>query len=298
MHSDRKSSSSTSERRRKTVRKPGFSRTAVLRVAGIAILLVLAAGLALALMRRNAPAPALNRFAGDPQGIVNDPCRESPDAENLSIDETTTRMLHRDFGQQCRYYADDQRLLQSGQSVRVVFFGDSIAESWGTANPGMFESGTINRGIGGQTTAQMLVRYRQDVIELRPKAVHITAGINDLAGNTGPQSLASLEGRFRTMAELARANGIAVVFASILPVGHFTGSASTADPRPAIETINAWLATYARDNGFGFVDYHGALVGSDGAMKQDLTQDGVHPNAEGFALMSPLAEQAIARAIR
>jgi lysophospholipase L1-like esterase len=190
---------------------------------------------------------------------------------------------------------------------RVVFFGDSITDNWSKPEYGGFFPGRryVNRGIGGQTTGQMLGRFRQDVIALGARVVVLLAGTNDLAGNAGPVTPEMIESNLANMAELARAHGIKVVLATLLPVCDCKQSPSgthvvrTGDrPPEAIVALNRWIADYARKNGSVLLDYHRALAGSDGAFKSELTFDGLHPNQAGYTVMAPLAEKAIAAALR
>lgn len=181
---------------------------------------------------------------------------------------------------------------------RVVFMGDSITDIWGRS-VGEFFPGKpyINRGISGQTTPQMLIRFRPDVIALKPKAVVINAGINDIAGNTGPTTLAAIEDNLMSMCDLARFNGIRVVLASVTPAKAF-GWRKGVDPRQEIRDLNTWMKSYSAKNGIVFLDYYSALVDSDGGMREGLSSDGVHPTAAGYAIMGPLAEKAIHQALR
>ena len=181
-------------------------------------------------------------------------------------------------------------------ATQVVFMGDSITELWGQQP---FISGNAHyagRGIGGQTTLQMLVRFRSDVISLKPKLVHIMAGTNDVAGNNGPESDTDIEGAIQSMVELALANHIKVVLASIPPAAEF-GWHPGLNPAPRIREINEWLKSYATRAGVTYVDYWPALATPSGALKSTLSGDGVHPNAEGFKAMQPLAETAIHAAL-
>jgi lysophospholipase L1-like esterase len=205
-----------------------------------------------------------------------------------------------DFGELARYRAANAKLTPpaAGEN-RVVFLGDSITDGWLLT---AFFPGKpyVNRGIGGQTTAQMLVRFRQDVIALRPKVVVILAGTNDIAGNTGPVSLAEIEDNFASMAELARAHGIRVVFSSVIPVHNYTpASAITFPLRPPaqIVALNRWLKDYAAANGGVYLDYFAAMIDEHGLLRRELAGDGLHPTKAGFAIMAPLAEQAIDRAL-
>ncbi|MFV0622475.1 SGNH/GDSL hydrolase family protein [Sphingomonas sp. ac-8] len=233
--------------------------------------------------------------ADDPGGIVADPCPTHPKAaDGSSRDLTKLRMFTRDFGQLCRYRAENEAA--RAQPVRVVFLGDSITDGWIGADPDLFTGGVVDRGIGGQTTPQMLVRFRQDVVALNPKAVHIMAGTNDIAGNTGASTMATVQGNIQSMAELARAHGIKVILASIPPAAAFPWSPGK-DPAPQIAEMNAWLARYAAAEGFTYVDYHRVLATPDGAMKPGLARDGVHPTPAGYAAMRPLALAAIRRTL-
>jgi len=185
---------------------------------------------------------------------------------------------------------------------RVVFMGDSITDLWVQPRFGGFFPGKpyIGRGISGQTTPQMLVRFRADVIALRPLVVVILAGTNDLAGNTGPITLEETEGNLASMAELARANGIRVVLSSVMPVSNY-GHDREGKPvdmrikRPPdkILELNAWIKKFAAANDHVYLDYFFAMVNEHGLLKKELSEDGLHPNAAGYAVMAPLAERAI-----
>jgi lysophospholipase L1-like esterase len=182
----------------------------------------------------------------------------------------------------------------------VVFFGDSITDIWhlGEYFPG---KPYINRGIGGQTTPQMLIRFRQDVIDLHPKVVVILAGTNDIAGNTGPMRLEDIEANYASMAELARANQIRVVFSSVLPVHNYTPESQNlfaGRPPEKILALNRWLRDYVTAHpDCTYLDYFSAMIDDSGRMKRDLAEDGLHPNASGYKTMAPLAEKAIARSL-
>jgi lysophospholipase L1-like esterase len=182
---------------------------------------------------------------------------------------------------------------------RVVFLGDSITDNWRLAEyfPG---KPYINRGISGQTTSQMLVRFQQDVVGLHPKAVVILAGTNDIAGNTGPMRLEDIEANYASLEELARANGIKVIFSSVLPVHNYTPESQGffADRSPAkILELNGWLTGYCAAHGCIYLDYFRAMVDDKGLLKKGLAEDGLHPNQEGHKLMAPLAEEAIVKAL-
>jgi peptidyl-dipeptidase Dcp len=197
-----------------------------------------------------------------------------------------------DWAQLARYRTADEAM-PAMVDGRVVFFGDSITDAW-TANGGKFFPGKpyINRGISGQTTPQMLVRFRQDVVDLHPDSVVILAGTNDIAGNTGPSSLVMIEDNLRSMAEIAKANGIRVILASVLPAADYPWRRGL-EPAPKIRDLNAWIKSYCAQTGLTYLDYYTAMAAPNGGMKPGISLDGVHPNAAGYAIMEPLAEQAI-----
>jgi lysophospholipase L1-like esterase len=205
-----------------------------------------------------------------------------------------------DFGELGRYRRANARLAPPAAGEdRVVFLGDSITDAWrlDTSFPG---KPYINRGIGGQTTAQMLVRFRQDVIALRPKVVIILAGTNDIAGNTGPTSIEDIEANFTSMLELARVHGIAVVLSSIVPVHGYTPESDLTFPlRPPekIAELNRWLKNTCAAGGHVYLDYFTAMIDDKGFLKLGLGQDGLHPNQSGYAIMTPLAAAAIEKAL-
>lgn len=227
-----------------------------------------------------------------PGGIVADPCAPEIAQAMRGQDWRAT-----DWAQLCRYSADNRHLLTNKAPVRVVFMGDSITQGWIDQDPSLFTNGNVDRGISGQTTPQMLVRFRQDVIALRPQVVHIMAGTNDIAGNTGPTTLDAAEGNIRSMAELARAHGITVIIGSALPADRFDWSPDRR-PAPLIAELNARLKRYAAANGIGYTDYYAALVNADGGMDPVNAADGVHPSKAGYAIMRPIADRAIAAALR
>ena len=181
---------------------------------------------------------------------------------------------------------------------RVVFMGNSITDSWARYFPQMFPGKPyIGRGISGQTTPQMLVRFRQDVIALKPAVVVILAGTNDIAGNTGPSTLEMIEDNLMSMTELARANGIRVVLSSVLPVYDYPWRQGL-QPAAKIVALNAWMKSYAARVGAVYLDYHTEMADERQGLKADLTRDGVHPTEAGYLVMAPLADKAIAEALR
>lgn len=198
------------------------------------------------------------------------------------------------------HYARANRALRppaAGES-RVVFLGDSITQSWGDLQPDYFaRADRINRGISGQTTPQMLLRFRQDVLALKPAVVHILAGTNDIAGNAGPMDLEAIEDNLASMIDLARANHIRVVVGSVLPATDYPWRPGL-NPGPKILALNDWLERYARERNLILVDYYSALTDGKLGMRPSFAPDGVHPSLEGYQVMRPLAEAGIAAALR
>jgi lysophospholipase L1-like esterase len=212
----------------------------------------------------------------------------------------------RDWAEMARYRDANKTLPAPASSeARVVFMGDSITDAWQQPRYGGFFPGKpyVDRGISGQTTPQMLVRFRRDVIDLRPKAVVILAGTNDIAGNTGPMSNEEIQGNLSSMSDLAHAHNIKVVLASITPVSEYhvrpaTAPQTTTRPMDRIKAMNEWLKSYAASHGDIYLDYFSAMIDDKGLMRAELTEDDLHPNAKGYAIMGPLAEAAIARALK
>jgi lysophospholipase L1-like esterase len=205
-----------------------------------------------------------------------------------------------DYGQLARYRDADAALkLPAPGENRVVFFGDSITDIWklDESFPG---KPYVNRGIGGQTTSQMLVRFRQDVINLQPKIVVILAGTNDIAGNSGPISNEDIEANYASLAELARAHNMRVIFSSVLPVHNYTPKSLdffAQRPMDRILALNNWLKDYCAANNLIYLDYFPAMIDDKGLLKRDLADDGLHPNKAGFAVLTPMAEKAIEKAL-
>ena len=213
----------------------------------------------------------------------------------------------RDWANLARY-RDANRTLAAAPAdgaARVVFMGDSITDSWPQPRFGDFFTGKpyVGRGISGQTTPQMLVRFRPDVIDLKPKVVVILAGTNDIAGNTGPMTNEEIQGNLTSMAELAKATGIRTVLSSILPVSAYHTvpngvPQTTARPMDRIRTLNDWMRKYAAAERHVYLDYFSAMVDDKGLLREELSGDDLHPNAKGYAVMAPLAEAAILQALR
>lgn len=181
---------------------------------------------------------------------------------------------------------------------RVVFYGNSITEGWARYFESMFPGKPyVGRGISGQTTPQMLVRFRQDVIDLEPAVVVILAGTNDIAGNTGPATQEMIAGNLMSMVELAKANGIRVVLSSVLPAYDY-GWRPGRHPAPKIVALNQWIRGYAAANDIAYVDYHAAMADDRQGLRSELSGDGVHPNEAGYRIMAPLVERGIAEALQ
>lgn len=221
-----------------------------------------------------------------------------PPEDMAAYQKMQAEQVKTDWAALCYFRADNAALAaQPVPAGRVVFMGDSITQLWGLAAPQDFGPARVNRGISGQTTPQMLLRFKQDVLALRPKAVHILAGVNDIAGNTGPTTLEDLENNIASMVELAKAHGVQVILATPLPAGKFTW-APKLTPGPQVAQYADWVRRYAAAQGLVLADYYPALATPDGALKSELSPDGVHPNKDGYALMKPITQAAIAEALR
>jgi lysophospholipase L1-like esterase len=206
-----------------------------------------------------------------------------------------------DYGNLARYAADNQQVpAPAAGEERVVFMGDSITDGWGRNVKVPFFPGKpyINRGISGQTTAQMLLRFYPDVVALKPKAVVFLAGTNDIGGNLGPVTLESIEDNLAAMSDIARANGIKVVLASLTPVCDYHRPQTAQRPPEKIIALNHWIKDYCAHNHFVYLDYFSATVDDKGFFKAEITNDGLHPNEAGYAIMAPLAQTAIDQALK
>ncbi len=240
------------------------------------------------------------------------PAQSPPTAAAASCPEMATALTAllgrdtrmRDWAEMARYREANKTLAAPTRTdARVVFMGDSITDGWQQPRYGGFFPGKpyVDRGISGQTTPQMLVRFRRDVVDLQPKAVVILAGTNDIAGNTGPMTNEEIQGNFASMSDLAHAHNIKVVFSSITPVGeyHVRGvPQTTTRPMERIKAMNDWMKSYAASHGDVYLDYFSAMIDDKGLMRAELTEDDLHPNAKGYAVMAPLAEAAIAKALK
>ncbi len=237
-----------------------------------------------------------------PSPSPTDPCAEIK-AQAARFDARL-----KDWPQLARYRdANTKTTAPAKTEDRVVFMGDSITDSWQAPKFGGFFPGKpyIDRGISGQTTPQMLIRFRPDVIALRPRVVVILAGTNDIAGNTGPMTLEMIEDNLTSMFDLAHANGIRVVFASLLPISDYEKNKdgqpiirSKQRPPEQIKALNEWMKKYATVHGGIYLDYFSAMADEKGFLKEELSEDGLHPNQKGYDIMAPLAEQAISAALK
>jgi lysophospholipase L1-like esterase len=248
-----------------------------------------------------APPPA----AGSPPAAgANASC---PEVATVLIALMRADARMRDWAEMARYREANRTLLApAAGDARVVFMGDSITDGWQQPRYGGFFPGKpyVDRGISGQTTPQMLLRFRRDVVDLQPKAVVILAGTNDIAGNTGVMTNEEIQGNLASMSELAHVHNIKVVMSSVTPVSeyHVTNPRfapqTTARPMERIKALNEWMKSYAAAHGDVYLDFFTAMIDDKGLMRAELTEDDLHPNAKGYAIMAPLAEAAIARALQ
>lgn len=245
---------------------------------------------AAALLLLPLPAFAQATPAEPAAGMSDQPCPASTAGQWALADS----VLKADWPWLCRYRGDN-RAYDARNPAKVVFIGDSITEGWAKTDPALFTGGTVGRGLSGQTSPQILLRFYQDVIALHPRVVHIMIGTNDIAGNTGPSSPEMYTNHVAAMVDLARANGIAVVLGSVLPAAKFPWKPQLS-PAAQVVALNAWLKDFAAQRGAVFADYHAALANAEGGIDRDLAPDGIHPNAKGYAVMEPIAKAAIAQA--
>jgi lysophospholipase L1-like esterase len=240
------------------------------------------------------------------------PATTTPDVPDVCA-ETKAQVVQlqnrlKDWPALGRYHDENLKVaLPTKGERRVVFMGDSITDSWDNPKFGGFFPGQpyINRGISGQTTSQMLIRFRAEVIALKPRVVVILAGTNDIAGNTGPMSLEAIEDNLMSMAELARMARIRVVLSSVLPISDYDQTKegkplirSSQRPPERIRALNDWMRKYAAETGAVYLDYYSAMIDDKGFLKEDLSEDGLHPNQKGYDIMAPLAERAINSALK
>lgn len=280
--------------------------------ASLSFILTIALTSSVAAAQSPPPATSSTTEAPESVGVMDNPCAallpppETPAGPALRRRSSQTAIaaatkaweeqrMRYDFGGLCRYHEANAKL-PAATDHRVVFMGDSITQAWIDADPTLFTNDVIDRGISGQTTPQMLLRFRADVIDLHPAVVHILAGTNDIAGNTGPTSLEAIENNIKSMAELARANHIRVILASLTPAAGYPWRPSIQPVEP-IRALNAWIKAYAEQNGLVYVDYFSPLDDGHRGFIAKLAIDGVHPNADGYVVMDKLARQAIKEAL-
>jgi len=240
------------------------------------------------------PCPAMPVVGPDRMALIVEPkphITKTP-AASESDRVNYVRWSNLDPNGVCRYREENRALLPATDR-RVIFLGDSITESWKPSAPALFTHDVLNRGISGQTTTQMLARFRTDVIDLHPAVVHIMGGINDIHT---PAGTALTRSNIESMSELARAHGITVILGAVTPSSFFQGSPGFV-PGPHIVWLNQRLREYAHKNGLIYVDYHSPLLDAKLGIKDGLSNDGLHPNRLGFEAMTPLARDAIDRAL-
>jgi lysophospholipase L1-like esterase len=249
--------------------------------------------------------PVPQAAAPQPTTSQSAPSATCPEMATVLTTLMNNDVRRRDWAELARY-REANRSLKAARSdeARVVFMGDSITDAWQQERYGGFFPGKsyVDRGISGQTTPQMLIRFRPDVLELKPKVVVILAGTNDIAANTGPMTNEEIQGNLASMSELAHAHKVRVVFASVTPVSayHLAPPAvppqTTRRPMERIRALNDWMKSYASEHGDVYLDYFSAMTDQSGLLRAELSEDDLHPNAKGYAIMGPLAEAAIARA--
>jgi len=218
-----------------------------------------------------------------------------PDVSSFLASERTRSQS--DWADLARYAQENAVIAASRRSVDAVFIGDSITQMWPFASAGLFGESVVSRGIGGQVTPQILLRFYADVVALKPKVVHILAGINDVTGQDGPNSLGDYKNHMRAMVDLARANDIVPLIASILPTARYD---LMPDLKPAGRVIglNTWLKELCAETGAHFIDYFEDMRNSDDGMDRTISNDGLHPNRDGYLIMTRRAREALAGALR
>jgi lysophospholipase L1-like esterase len=230
----------------------------------------------MAMLEDAAPDPAIYAPLRDPAQVA---ARAAADAE----------LRQKDWANLGRYQVANAEITGAGVRPAVVFMGDSISEFWPLGDSGFFTPGRVGRGISGQTTPQILVRFHPDVVALKPRAVHLLCGGNDIAGNTGPTTPGRIQGHIAAMVQLAQANDVRVLLGSLTPADGFPW-APDGDPKPWIAEMNAWLRSFAAARGATFLDYWTPLADEAGGLRKDFSHDGVHPNRRGYAAMRRILE--------
>jgi lysophospholipase L1-like esterase len=219
-------------------------------------------------------------------------------AQQDAIKKAEEERFHNDWANLARFRDENIKIgLPASGEKRVVFMGNSITEGWSRLDSGFFSGKPyINRGISGQTTPQMLLRFRPDAINLKPAVIVILAGINDIAGNTGPSTPEMIEDNLASMVELAKVHGVSVVLSSVLPAYDFPWRPGM-QPAEKVVQLNIWIKKFAENNGCVYLDYFSPMADERHGLKAELTVDGVHPNLAGYKVMEPLAESAILKAL-
>lgn len=207
--------------------------------------------------------------------------------------------LNNDWANLARFKDDNKKIgLPALREKRVVFMGNSITEGWSRLDPDFFSGKPyVNRGISGQTTPQMLIRFRPDAVNLRPSVIVILAGINDIAGNTGPSTLEMIEDNIASMVDIAKSNRIAVVLSSVLPAFDFPWRPGM-QPAEKVVQLNSWIKNFAKKRACIYLDYFTPMADNRNGLRKELTTDGVHPNLAGYKVMEPLVEAAIQKALK
>jgi lysophospholipase L1-like esterase len=251
------------------------------------------AALQAALLACALPAAQAAAVAEPAKSATGDAAARAAAAAAAADEAIVIERLKNDWAELRRYRTDDEALhWKAADPERVVLLGDSITDGW-PKDAALWDPHFVNRGISGQTTPQMLVRLRPDVIELGARTLVLLAGTNDIAGNTGPATDEEIEGNIASIAELAHAHGIRVVLCSILPVKAYPWSPALR-PAKRVLAVNAWIRAYAAKNGFTYVDYHTPMKDDEDGLPGKFADDGVHPNAAGYAVMRKLLGEALA----
>ncbi len=241
-----------------------------------------------------------NRVEPANRGMEDQPC-PPPESHTLYVARTVLLTIAgrpaetRDWADLCFYRRDNAAVVKSGQRPRIVFLGDSITQYWARQDPQFFSATMLNRGIAGQTSGQVLLRLTPDALSFKPRIVHLLVGLNDVVGARGPLRPEDYRSNIRAMLTLARSAGAYVVIGAI-PPARDSGWGTGARPVGRIRELNAWLRETARQEGLVFADYWTAMAAPDGSMRTELADDGVHPNAAGYAVMGPVARAALAQA--
>jgi lysophospholipase L1-like esterase len=230
--------------------------------------------------------------------LAQDKTAEPASEQKVAWKKAQEEQFHNDWANLGRFRDDNKKIgLPAPGEVRVVFMGNSITEGWSRLDSGFFTGRPfINRGISGQTTPQMLIRFKPDVVNIKAEVVVILAGINDIAGNTGPSTLEMIEDNLSSMVEIAHANGIRVILSSVLPAYDFPWRPGM-EPAEKVVKLNGWIKSYAGTHNCIYLDYFSPMSDEKNGLKKEYTQDGVHPNLAGYKVMEPLAEEAIKKAL-